>query len=400
MQGRYECSRVIKSLLIIFLVLLCGGGLLIFPAQISSADDNIPVDIGEVLSVALIHCGTKQLLISHEPDLPLDVAGLTRLAPMLMISEAIDEGVFSLDDIITVSSQAASIPGPTAFIEANERISLEALYKSAVMVGAADATYALVETVFKSPDAFLPSLNSRIAEIGVTASYTSVLGNDDKFSAYDLAKIGERIMETDCFFEYSTKYMDEIAHENAQSTQLVNPNRLIRDLSGCTGLATGSSSDAGYSGVFSATRGNDDYICVVIGAKNSDERFRVAKAVIEYAFATYSSIEPISAGDVICEEVRVSGSTKRTAELIALEDVVILTSDKSYSASDINMVEEDIPDVIEAPKSAGEAICSIRFTDTEGNVVSTVKAGTAYDLEKFVFRDYIAAIIKSWLGSV
>ncbi len=398
MQGRYGCFRVMRALLIVFLVLLFSGGIFILPDKTSSADDNIPVDIGEALSVALMHCGTKQLLISHEVDLPLDVAGLTRLAPMLMVSEAIDEGTVSLDDVITVSAQAARVPGPTAFIEANERISLEALYKSAVMVGAADATYALTEAVFQSPDAFLPSLNSRISDIGVTASYTSVLGDDDKFSAYDLAKIGERIMKTDCFFEYSTKYMDEIPHENAESTQLVNPNRLIRDLSGCTGLATGSSSDAGYSGVFSASRGNDEYICVVIGAKNSDERFRVAKAIIEYAFKTYSSITPISAGDVICDEVRVSGSTKRTVELIALEDAVILTSDKNYKKSDINMVEEDIPDVIEAPKSAGEAICSIRFKDNEGNVVSTVKAGITYDLEKVVFLDYVTAIIKSWLG--
>lgn len=398
---RYKTKKAAFAVILAVLFLLCPlkGA---FPA---TEDDNkdaqepssFPVETGSVKAAALYHPNTESMLLSFNADTPLDVAGLTRMAPMLMVAEAIDRGEFSLEGNVVVSREAARVKGPTAFIEANETIKAEYLYKSAAMIGAGDAVYALAESAYGSMDAFLPAMNTRMSELGAFLEYSTPMGEGELLSAGSLALIGAELSKTKLYSAYSSLYMDEITHENGKTTELVNPNRLIRDLAGCTGLSTGSSNSAGYSGVFSASRGQDSFICVVIGAKNSAERFKVAESLLEYAFSTYKTLEIVKAGDVIIKDVPVSGSVCRSVDLVALDNCFVITTG-GISKKEIKPDAEGVPELLKAPVSMGDTVCTLEYKDAEGNKVCEVKLGVSEDIPESGFRDYFSMIIMSWVG--
>ena len=75
-------------------------------------------------------------------------------------------------------------------------------------------------------------------------------------------------------------------------TQLVNTNRLVRFYKGTTGLKTGTTSKAGHCLSASAERDNLHLVAVVMGAKNSNDRFEGAKAMLNWGFTNYENVTP------------------------------------------------------------------------------------------------------------
>ena len=77
------------------------------------------------------------------------------------------------------------------------------------------------------------------------------------------------------------------------------------------GVGTGSSTEAGYCGVFAAKRGNTAFIAVVLGAKTSGTRFDCGSALLDYGFASFRSVEINKKGDLF-GQVAVNGSMRRS----------------------------------------------------------------------------------------
>jgi D-alanyl-D-alanine carboxypeptidase (penicillin-binding protein 5/6) len=73
---------------------------------------------------------------------------------------------------------------------------------------------------------------------------------------------------------------------------LSNTNKLIRFYDGATGLKTGYTSRAGHCLAATAERDGVEYIAVVLHCESSDARFESAKALLSYAFASYTLYEP------------------------------------------------------------------------------------------------------------
>lgn len=359
----------------------------------SANADKMPISLGSASALIVVARGSHQVILQHEAESSLPAAGLTRIGPMLLLSEAIDKGEFSLEGNVTVSTNAAKVPGPTAFVEANEVISADDLYKSAVMISAGDAIYALCEAAFGSMDVFLSKLNNRLKDLGVQAVYQDPMGSSLKISVSDLAKIGCALAECASFKRYSTTYMSEIIHSNGNRTELVNPNRFIRELVGCTGLMTGSSNDAGYCGVFSVSRNGAEYIAAILGAKNSAERFDVARAAIEYAYASYKSVKIANKGDAIVKGVAINGSIMRAVDLVALNDLSILCGMNDEQPSAVY----NVPQTLTAPINAGDCLGTVDYFDAKGERVATLELGVEQDIAPAGFSDFLSMLFKFWV---
>lgn len=351
-----------------------------------------PVEIGGVKAALLMESNSGRIVYEHEADVELNAAGLCRLPALLVICEAVDKGEFSLDTQITVSSEAAAVRGPTAFVEANEVISAGDLLKSAVMICAGDAIHALAYTLSGSEKAFVDKVNARLKDLGVTAQVSTLLGENTKFTANQLAAIGKMLAKSKAFTSYSNIYLDGIKHSDGRETELVNYNRLLKNYSGCFGLSTGSSPDAGYCGVFAVTRNNMTYICVIVGAANSSERFSAATALLDYGFSAFKLTQFAEAGKVVFENVPVKGGIRRTVNLICKESVSFLGA--SAAAYDI---KGEAPESIDAPVDVKKPIMTVDILDSEGKKAGEMPLYAQEPVDQAGLFDFMMKVLWGWL---
>ena len=350
-----------------------------------------PVDL-DVHAYCLSLPGRAEPLLEKKGNEPMAVAGLRKLPAVLTLCRAFDSGLISESTGMQVSPHAASISGPTAFLEAGERIEAGELLKAAVMISAGDAIVTLGENAFGSESVFVNNIQVTLKELGVERTLTDCLGTGTAFSAADLCAIGAAAAKSQHFCRWSGQYLEHIVHSGGRETELVNANRMIRSYSGCFGLMTGSQKEEGYSGVFAVKRQEAVYVVAVIGAKSSENRFAAAGALFDYAFATFQPVRLTGAGESVAADWPVQGGDRDGVDLVAHEDASLLLNRQA------GQVERrlDVEEPLTAPLSAGETVGSAVFT-LGGEEVFSVPLYPAADVASHALPDLLRRVAASYL---
>ena len=244
--------RFLSVLLTVFILLV----------PLGTWGDQDPVSVN-VPAYCLSLPGREEPLLDKKGAEPMAVAGLRKLPAVLTLCRAFDKGLISESAGMQVSPHAASIPGPTAFLESGERIDAGSLLMAAVMISAGDAIVTLGENAFGSESVFLNNIQVTLKELGVERPLTDCLGTGVAFSARDLCALGTAAVKSEHFCRWSAQYMEHIVHAGGRETELVNANRMIRSYSGCFGLMTGSQKEEGYTGVFAVKRSSLDLAPII-----------------------------------------------------------------------------------------------------------------------------------------
>ncbi len=353
--------------------------------------EEYPVDTSGIKAAVVMEQSSGKVVLDYNADEKMETGGLSRLPVLLAVCNKIDSEAISLTDKITVSPTAAKVNGPTAFLEAYEQMEVSSLLKAAVMICAGDATYALGEGIYGSAEASALAVNNTMADMGVDAAYTDITGNGVILSATEIARIGAALMQSRSFLLYSGLYYDNIQHTDGRVTELASSNKLLKSCVGANGVGTGSSSAAGYCGVFSVKRGNTGYICAVLGAQNSSHRAEKAQSMLEYAFAAYDVKILASEGDVIEHGVPVKSGTAASVPLIAKETGVALIP-KNAKLQEFR----EVPEILEAPLSTDEVVGKITYT-LDGETAGEVELVCAESVERANAVDYIRMSLLQWL---
>ena len=252
--------KIISVLLLVALILgatITNAGASDFEENLENATNNgAENDISDVVnlplsakSAILIEAKSGTVLYSKNAHEALPPASVTKVMTLLLVSEAIADGSIALEDVVTVSQNAASMGGSQIFIKEGEEFTVEELLKSAVIASANDAAVALAELVAGSESAFVTMMNERASELGMkNTSFENATGLDDSVtkhltSAYDIALMSRELIKHPIILKYSNVWQDSI--RNGEFV-LTNTNRLVRYYSGCTGLKTGSTDKAGF----------------------------------------------------------------------------------------------------------------------------------------------------------
>lgn len=387
-KAAHKRTAITALLLAICLCMPCG-------AALATTDELEPVSMEDASGALLVEASTQQVLMEQEADTARTVAGLSKLPAILVLCEAVDEGMLDLTSKVKVSQRASKVGGPTAFIDYDEVIAAAPLMKAAVMISAGDAILALGETLCGTESAFADRIRARLNELEIDAEYADVTGKDVQLSPRQLAVLGAELMESTCFAAHSKLTLENFTHSDGRETELVNANRMLRNYAGCTGVSTGSSQTDGYCGVFSVIRGDTHLICVVLGCKNASTRFALAGDMLDQAFATKKAQKLASEGDVIAESVRVQGGTRREVNLVA-KDTVVLLLEKSESA--LTPVE-NIPERLDAPLNTETVLGTISYQTSDGVEKGKVELVAQFAVEQAFFRDIIRQILLGFLRS-
>ena len=373
--------RFLSVLLTVFILLV----------PLGTWGDQDPVSV-KVPAYCLSLPGREEPLLDKKGGETMAVAGLRKLPAVLTLCRAFDKGLISESAGMQVSPHAASIPGPTAFLESGERIDAGSLLMAAVMISAGDAIVTLGENAFGSESVFLNNIQVTLKELGVERTLTDCLGSGIAFSARDLCALGTAAVKSEHFCRWSAQYMEHIVHAGGRETELVNANRMIRSYSGCFGLMTGSQKEEGYTGVFAVKRQEVVYVAAIIGAKSSEERFAAAGALFDYAFATFQPVRLTGAGEVVAPDWPVLYGDRDAVDLVAHEDASLLLS-KQAGKVDRRM---DVPDPLTAPLSAAEPVGSAVFS-LGGEEVCSVALYPAADVISHSLLDLLRRIGADYL---
>ena len=379
-------KKLISFLLVIVMLIGCAG-------VSTRAVEESEIEVNAKAAV-LMDASTGEVLYSFNENEKLYPASVTKIMPLLLFMEAIDNGKIALTDTVTTSPTAASKGGSQIWLKEGEQMTVDELLRATAIASANDACTALGEHIAGSEVGFVKMMNDRAKELGMmNTNFVNCSGLDDDTTehlttAYDIALMSKELLSHERIKTYTTVWMDSLRNGE---TQLVNTNKLVRFYSGTTGLKTGTTSKAGHCLSASAERDGLHLIAVVMGAGNSTDRFEGAKAMLNWGFTNFETVTPQIDSSLFGEVKILRGVEESIRPIITgVRPITLKAGDKSQLKTEISLSES-----VEAP---------VEKNQTLGTVILKIadKEIARYNLvsENFVEKTNIGHIMMRFLSSL
>lgn len=257
----------------------------------------------------------------------------------------------NLNDIVTVSKNAAGVEGTSLYLKAGEKISMEDLLYGLMLQSGNDAAIAIAEHIAGSTEEFALLMTSRAKNIGAKNTvFKNPNGLDEDghhTTAYDLALITQQALKNDMF----TKIVATKSKTIKNGTQTVtNHNKMLSMYPGCIGVKTGFTKKTGRCLVTAAEREGIKVIAVTL---NAPDDWNDHKNMLNYAFENTVRFPLLAAGMTV-NSVTVKDAAQNTLELTAERDFY-LSEDKNSKFQNAH-ISCKLPSSVTAPVKKGEEI--------------------------------------------
>ena len=314
-------------------------------------------------------------------------ASMVKMMLMVLVSEGIDKGSWTLETKITATAHAQSIGGAQVYLKAGEVRTLEELLKAVAVGSANDAAMAAAEGLWKSESAYLRRANERAKELGmVDTEFFSVHGlppgpgeKIDRTTARDMAILAAECIKHDRILKLVGQ--KELVFRPGESTRY-NTNKLLWRMKGCDGLKTGFTNAAGYCLTATAVRGGIRLIAVVMGCDSLQGRFDVTERVLEEGFAAVDRVRILAREQFVDPPVAVRNCTVEEVYLAPVEEHVVVM--KPADTGRLSYVV-DQPKHIRAPQAAETVLGEVRV-ELDGVVLATSPLALTQSLEAAGWR--------------
>ncbi len=346
-------------------------------------------------SAILVDNLSGKVLYEKNADEKLAPASMTKLASMLMVMEAIDNGNLKFEDKVTISEEAANMGGSQVFLQAGEVYTVYDLLKSVAIASGNDAVVALAEKIGGSQSGFIDMLNKRLKEIGATnTNFVNAHGLDAEghySTARDMSIIARELLKHPKILEFTSIYEEYLEKNDGSRIWLVNTNKLVRFYDGVDGLKTGFTKTAGYCLTATASKNNFRLISVVMGEDTSENRSSDTVKMLNYGFNTFK-INIIKTKGESLGKVRVEKGKQDKANIVLLNDATeILKNTDQVTEYSFNLKVNKI----KAPVKVGDIVGTAEIIDSEGNIVDEVDVTVEKDIKKANILDYMLRNLKT-----
>ena len=352
----------------------------VFPVFVR-AEELIPNSSSGIL----IEANTGKIFFEKEKDKEVAIASMTKMMAQILIFEALDEGRIGLNDIVTVSRNAADMGGSQIYISEGEKISVEDLIKGISIASGNDATVAMAEYISGSEEKFVEKMNDKVRELGLKHTvFKNCTGLDEEghySSAYDMALIARYLItKYPSILKYSSIYEDYLREDTENKFWLVNTNKLIRFYEGADGLKTGHTDAAGYCLAATAVRNDIRLIGIVLGETDSKVRNKETMELLDYGFSNVRKRVLKKKGSVV-KKIKIDKAEKEIVEIALRNDLSVIldsSNEKDKYDYDIELIDYKIP------IKRGEVIGKIKAFNNS-NVVADAELTVLEDVNKISF---------------
>ena len=345
----------------------------------------------------LIDASTGKVLFEQDSHKELPLASVTKVMTMLLVMEAADAGKITLDDKVTISERAASMGGSQMYMEVGETHTVAELMKGVAMASANDGCVALAEYVAGSEEIFVERMNRRAQELGMRDTHfvnTNGLPVADHYSsAYDIALMSMKLYEFEETHQWFTTWQDTITvglPGKEKEFGLTNTNKLIKAYTGCNGIKTGFTSEAGYCLSASATRDDTHLIAVALGSETSKIRNAEIAKMLDYGFANYETAVIAEAGQVM-ETVEIERGTPTSVNAVTAEKITVLAAKGEKDAVKSKVI---IRDTVPLPLKKGQEIGKVEVWQGKEKTAEYPLIAEK-KVEKASFRELVSRLAKA-----
>ena len=340
-------------------------------------------------SVVLIEPNSKRVIYEENKDEKHYPASMTKMMGMYIVLDNIQKGNLKWNDMVTASEYASSMGGTQIFLEPNEKMSVEDLFKSVCINSANDAITALGEHISGSTPAFVSLMNKTAKQLGMNnTNFVNPTGFDDEnhyTTPYDMALVASELVKfNEDLFRFTRLKEDYVRKDSSNPFWLVNTNKMLGHFDGLDGLKTGFTSKANYNLTATAKRNGVRLISVVMNVDTIAHRSQDTTTLLNYGFNKMTAIKAFEKNDIITY-VNFNNSLNTKTPVIVKEDVVVVTN-KEVTKEDLK-AEIEIT-ILEAPLKKGDCVGYLTIIDKD-NIKHTYRIYVDEEVSKANFFDYL-----------
>ncbi len=310
-SGEYDCYMMTTDMAMLFDMEITAsdtGQLLINTQEPFRVSPDVLEEAGYFYGVNGVLAGdaaTGEVYYRYQADEPYPIASTSKLMTCLLAMEAVSSGQIAPEESVVISDAVellASSSDGVVPLKAGEQITVQELLIGLLLPSSNECALCLAETIAGSEEAFVQRMNQKAQELGLSQA---VFYNSHGLPSYSKdpvsAKRQNRMSAEDMFRLASyllkvypqVKDITSLKEAKLQSLDLEvrNSNPLLYNLSGVTGLKTGTTNKAGACLVTSLSADDKttehDLIVVVLGTEDSMERGRVSGLLARYALQVF-----------------------------------------------------------------------------------------------------------------
>ncbi len=256
------------------------------PAQVRTAiapNQFPPWRVAPAHGILLKELNSGRVLYEHDAGKRMSPASLTKIMSALVILER-----GQLDDLVTISPNAARAHKTHLRMKAGQVFRLEDLLKAMLIMSANDACLAAVEHVGGDESQFVALMNDKAEALGLADThFSNGCGFDDEdhySTAEDLAALSVIALDQPIFRQLVREERAIITPISGHRAYVLhNTNRLLGRIPGVEGVKTGFTSKAGRCLIAKVSQNGNDLLLVIL---NSKRRWNTATNLITYGLQT------------------------------------------------------------------------------------------------------------------
>lgn len=238
-----------------------------------------------------------RVLYGKNQNQAMPMASTTKIMTLII---ALEYG--NLEDVVTVSSYAASMPKVRLGIREGEQYYLKDLLYSLMLESHNDVAVAIAEHIGGSVEGFSRMMNQKARDLGAyDTNFVTPNGLDAKghyTTAVDLANIARYGIELPKFVEITnTPSYGFQTVDRKRSFQVSNKNAFLTQMEGAFGVKTGFTGGAGYCFVGALKVGEKTFISVVLASgwpPHRTYKWSDTKELMQYGLEHYEKKEVLN----------------------------------------------------------------------------------------------------------
>ncbi len=229
---------------------------------------------------------TGEVLHSRNADTRLHPASLTKMMTLYLVFAEIEAGRMSLDQKITISRHAASMPPSKLGLRPGQKIALRYLIRAAAIKSANDAATAIGEAVSGSEPAFARYMTRTARMMGMKnttfKNANGLTAPGHLSTARDMTILGRRLLYD--FPQYYNLFSRISADAGGKTVYHTN-RRFLRSYEGADGIKTGYTAASGFNLVASARHGSKRIIATMFGGTSTAQRNAQVAKLMDMGFS-------------------------------------------------------------------------------------------------------------------
>ena len=307
-------------------------------------------------SYCVMDADSGRVLLGKEENTSMPMASTTKIMTCIL---ALEYG--HPDDIVTVSSYAASMPDVQLNIREGETYRLGDLLYSLMLESHNDTAVAIAEHLGGSVEGFAELMNTKAQELGLENTHfvtPNGLDDDEHYTtARELCLLGAYAIQNEDFLNIiQTKSYSFQELSGARSFCVNNHDAFLSMYPGAIGIKTGFTGNAGYCFCGAATQNGKTLVSAVLACgwpPNKSYKWADTKKLMDYGFSGFSNCQ-----------IPILDSASQVAVTNGVSSVVSLKRQNieeyhicySLTATDSITIQQEVPNHLDAPVRAGDIV--------------------------------------------